>query len=1291
MPPSHLPLAARSRVLATHPSSATVSHVLGLVQNGYLDIASRVAVSQIRGYSGASGRLSSSSSSSIGSVKSNGHSLERRTMVQRQSFRTYSASAAQITDYDQPHESASESSSTYHRFHNPSENRRTCKYKSSDKGLSIDKGITKDGKFFRAYDLPDDWSLLPEEFYSRLYNGAFQSAGHFSHDFDHYNYETRQLGSIGNLLGVFALFRDTAEYEDWSWLAGKLERLTEITDNVRVRQRGLISLIHSVRGYALAQLSQNDEAEQVLSRISYSDYPGYALPTTHSIASLAYVQMEDWHSAMKKMAGAIDRGVQRITNNKDNIVVQECDYPTFDFQLIKIYEAAVLGAGRNDDLVEFVRGASFNLRRFLINTTQHPTPYSKDLTHFLLDSLIRIGSPVEWWTDEFNRDSGTSTRKLGVFLFIALTRDRSKIQEAIDLLEIFMVNGTSVPTSAAIQLCSLVMTESTSDAWTLYQRVCHAYPNFTHHALSQAMRLAGQAGWKEEEKRIWDQLSTNYKPTFRDRLTAAEYHAYRGRVADTIAMLETRVGKDFETRPQALQVLFNAYLNANNTKGAESVLRQINNVHPQLYPYNALLQLFADQANVEAAVRLFDELSNLDTIRPDTQSYTSLISLFAHRRDPVNAANVFNAMQEVGIQPDAIAYAAMLNAEVENGDWLAAMKRYQALPGPIKNDRSVSSAILKALVLLSSPFEHVMAVFRRIPKPNRHAWASVIQSASDSGEMEVAKELYEEMDDLAKVNKGHKPDAYVYSILLHGYMRLGDGQSARAVYDQMLSREVLPSSVTYGMIVKSFAEARGERSLEQAHDFAINVSKQAKAGHIADRRAERAMTNQNIFSPLVVAHGRNQNLEMAQTYFELAQETNGDEQRESVHIYTQMMDVYRRAGDNLKVMEFWNKAFTLACETTSFRRGPPISSDSNVNPDSASDVSNRTTGEDEHAEAEAPSRSNDNLLCIPLSIALDSLSVAGKYFEVKRIWNDVKDAGFGFDAGNYNHLAVALARTGDVEGAFMVADQILLKRYEEIKYRKNEAMRESEKLQSVSVNVNGSNSNSNTNINENAKMDNQDMDEFFTESSDISDTSETPSPSATSASAFQVIDRPVEPTFGPPNRRHTFHSKSPFTAEARARSNAGSTSNGSQTDDLELEMKLLSNWRPSDILWKPSLLTINVLDQAYGQLENAKIKKAWLPLTYSDEAENENECEGEVEGADGDRDVIPKNKKRTYGIVLPLFGGVPVRNHFTGQPHRKGPTELLKSINRRYSKLVGLIMFHRKKRAARKIRDMQGR
>ncbi|WRT67446.1 uncharacterized protein IL334_004417 [Kwoniella shivajii] len=1258
MPPPHLPLTARSRAILAHPSNTTLSHVLGLVQNGYLDTASRVAVAQIR-------RNSAVASQSIGTgiisrASTSSPSLERRSLNGRHSIRMYSASAAQIIDHEEHHSDSS--SSTYHRYNSPlsssplpssslhSPSSRRSKYKS--KKSSANTGITKDKRFFRSLDLPDEWSLLPDDFYSRLRNGAFQSASHFSHDFDQNHFDTTHLGSIGNLLAIFDLFKQTAEHEDWIWLSTKLNRLSEVLSAVKSRQKGLSSLICSIRSYALISMGENEEAIKILERIQYFNESGYhSQPTTHVIASLTYIQMGDWDLALREMMDAINRGVQRVSPEKDQKSTNYLDYPSFDLALIKEYEQAVLNAGRNEDLIEIVRQSSFAFRKYLINSTQHHHGHSMAFPNIFFDALSRIGSPVEWWNDEFARSSDPQTRTLGVFIFIALTRDRSRIRDAITLLNIFIENGTAVPSTAAINLCFLVMTESTKDAWKLYQRVCEAYPNFTHHALSQALRLAGQAGWIEEEKRIWNELSTKHVPTFRDRITAASYHAYRGRVADTMSILENRVGKDFECNPQALQVLFTAYINANNSDGAQAVLNQLNDIEPQIYPYNALLQLYADQGNVNAAVKLFDDLVN-STLSPTIHSYTALISLFAHRRDPVNAENVFKAMIDAGIEPDAIAHAAVINAEVEAGDFLAALTRYRQLSTDIQRDKSIASAIIKALVLLSAPTEHVINVFRRIREPSRQAWALVIQNASDAGEMEYARELYEEMDQAAREKRGPRPDAYAFSILLHGYMRLGDGSSARAVYDEMLKREVLPSSVTYGMIVKSFAEARGERSLEQAHDFAINVSKQAKAGNIADRRHEKATVNENIFSPLVVAHGRNQNFEMAQTYFDLINE--GD-QKESVHAYTQIMDVYRRSGDVEKVLEIWNKTFQFACDTTSFR--PPLNT--------------KTETENGHSEEEAmrPTRSNDNILCIPLSIVLDCLSNAGKYYEVKKVWNQVESSGFGFDAGNYNHLSVALARTGDIEGAFMIADQILLKRYEEIKFRKNESMRESKRLPSI-------NKLNSTNINYHREMGKEEMSQLIDEA--ITDEGQSGLESDGDMDVdmdIGIVDRPVEPTFGPPNRRHVFHGRSPFTVEARS-------------DPMsELELKLLSNWRPTDVLWKPSLLTISVLDTAYAQLEDAKARRAWLPLAISESDENENE-DTAIEARGGEEG---QRKRRTYGVVLPLFGNVPVRNHLTGAPHRKGPTELLKSINRRYSRLVGLIMFHRRKRMARKIRDRQGR
>jgi hypothetical protein len=72
------------------------------------------------------------------------------------------------------------------------------------------------------------------------------------------------------------------------------------------------------------------------------------------------------------------------------------------------------------------------------------------------------------------------------------------------------------------------------------------------------------------------------------------------------------------------------------------------------------------------------------------------------------------------------------------------------------------------------------------------------------------------------------------------------------------------------------------------------------------------------------------------------------------------------------------------------------------------------------------SRLKANILCVPLSIYIDALSAAGKHMEISRVWRRLQMAGFTFDSHNWNHLAVALVRAGQLERAFEVIERVIL-------------------------------------------------------------------------------------------------------------------------------------------------------------------------------------------------------------------------------------------------------------------------
>ncbi|WVF71876.1 hypothetical protein IAT40_006686 [Kwoniella sp. CBS 6097] len=1253
--------------LPSSTAAAAVSHVLGLVSNGYLlDGISRSSVASLRRNHGLSPIASSSSSSQAGpSTTSERRAYTPRPRHQHQ-LRSYSSSAAQAVDDDDQHHQYAHSHAQVHtsRSYNPrsSHSSQRPSRSSPRPSPSARSSLTSDRRFFPYSSRPDKWARQSFEFHDRLKQGGFQSAAHYAHDFDLQGFEPQELASTDRLLRIFALWREsaTAEEGEWSWLKDKLEVASEHVKAHGTYQKSLPNLIRTIRAYALVELSEVQEAVNLLGLEEVSAAEAHShrsLPTSDSIAALVYLRLEEWDLARTLMSKAISKAVIRLASFDSTH--RHSSFPTFDAELLNEYEQIILSANRKGDLIELAKEVSWATRQLSTDPAKDGFTYPAPVAQVLFDALRSVESPVDWWLEQSSQESEEHAAALGSLLFLALTRDRLSLEEGKALFDLLERKGWKPPATAAIEFCDKVILDSKTEGWALYQRIRSLYPKLPHQALYRALQFAGRAGWVEEEDKVWREICMSHPPTWNDRTTSASQFAKRGKVQECASSLRLRVGENFEQDPSALEILFTAYINANQGDNAYAILQKINALQPRIYPYNALLQLYADQVNVTSAIKLFDELL-ASPIRPDLHSYTSLISLFAKRRDPMNAENCFNAMIDAGIDPDAIAHAALIHASVEAGDWLGAAKRWSDLPSELRMSSHVASAVIRALVLLSSPTEHVVDLFRKIKKPSPRTWALVIQSASDSGDMDLARDLYEEMEHALRASGNKSTRAYTYtlSILLHGYMKHGDGTSARAVYDDMLKREILPSSVTYGMIIQSFAEARGERSLEQAHDFAMTVYKQAQTGLIADRRHEKSRTNQNIFSPLVVAHGRSQNFELAQSYFDMI---GDDESKESVHMYTQLMDVYRRAGETDKVMENWEKAFQLALDVSTYRSPHDASK---------ADAENKDLEADEQ-DASQPSRSNENILCIPLSIALDSLSTAGRYYEVKQVWNDVEKAGFGFDAGNYNHLSVALARTGDVIGAFMVADQILLKRYEEVQQRRNEAIRESAHLPSLKS-LAKRNNNNNHQLSENEM-------EHILSHHDAEAESESGDEDAI---GLDIVDRPVQPYFGPPNRRSALHTRSPFTAEAKA-------------DPLaQLDLRLLESWRPSDTLWKPSLLTLSVLDTTYAQLEEAAKRRAWVPLTFSDENETDDETPipskfGSARrdgGASNDDDNNYENKKRTYGVVLPLFGNTAVRNHVTGHPARKGPIEILRSLNKRYSKLVGLIMFHRKKRIANKIK-----
>ncbi|WVQ78610.1 hypothetical protein IAT38_000696 [Cryptococcus sp. DSM 104549] len=1181
------------------------------------------------------------------------------------------------------------------------------------------------GEYVRPPQTPPDTYRLPWNLYCALRWQKCKDAASFIKRYEKENpsLEVRRLASLSNLLRVFNIFWRTAKDEDWDWMALQMEGLLRMMKSEKKVQRGMPAMAAAVRAYALFQLGA--DARKVRAAVSLgekvSNYSTDSHPHSHAILAMVYARLGLWDQGRVEMQSSLARLVRLIGQNPQNEVL---DYPSFDGAYLRDYVAQAEAAGRTDEVIQLVLTSSWVVRFHLIRTAYSGS--QSTLHEVVYDAFRRIkGPPVKWWSGLRNSlvYPESVTAVAGAVMFMALLEKPARLAEAQALYLALSANNVRCPDEApAIMVEGLVLNRA-ADARAMYGRVLRDYEGRLNvEAMFRLMKRASKAKWAEEEKMTWALLRRGVQPKWEMRINLAKMFAEEGRVEETRESLTERIGRGWVYSEYAQLVVLKAHINANDAQGARETLDKITDIRPMIQAFNLLLKFYADQGDVIRTVELFDRIYHF-ALQPDEYSYNALLTLFSVRRDPVNARKVYSAMAEAGVSMSPVTHATMLNAEIMACDWAAVGVRWASLPHNLQRHPAIAGTMLRALVLLPAPIDQVVALFRMLQNPTSRNWSLMIQAACDAHDMVLARQLYEEMDERARNVSGipqPPPDVYTYSVLLNGYMRRGDSVSARAVYDEMVFRQIVPTSVTYSIIIQSFADAGGARALAQAHQFALRVAAEIKKGNIADVGASKDFAMRNVLSPLVVAHGKRKNWEEAEAYAMMLDEPEGRPPLQLSIAISQLMGAHRKAHNVDKVIELWSRLFEKVTEVVPYRNekvpgmsGAALekageSTGAEAQPQPQETVEQQEDKADETSRS-APegnvlsklprritqaARTNDNILCIPLSILLDTLARANRYDLIVESWREVAAAGFGFDAVNYNGLAVALVRTGDVEGAFQVANHVLLRRYDDIKHRYNpdfrgspiheeewrvrrEAKRQRHREARMERNIQAA---------EIAQLEPGNVWEEYYEGPQ------------------------VEPALHPPNRRRMGRLKRLFPPLDRYAPDLVVPDfpdpRTSGTEDQPSQTSLLvERWRPRDKLWRPTMRTLHFLQialvmiyhhypkgtfegmrkpmrrrmQLYGMVEGEAEMGQEAELEAAQEAHAEREHDYEETHDDDGR---PESWYSLHEgpINLPMFKDVYLLDTATGKPTmHTNPRAFIRLLRVRYPQLTSLLTLYRRR------------
>lgn len=674
----------------------------------------------------------------------------------------------------------------------------------------------------------------------------------------------------------------------------------------------------------------------------------------------------------------------------------------------------------------------------------------------------------------------------------------------------------------------------------------------------------------------------------------------RGDVQSCLHILEQRY--DFQCGPgtppvadkqvpnvSAFTRLIQAHVRSDDVPGAERLLDRMTDLGlaPNTQIYNLLIDALARRVDVPSALGLLDQMREAG-IRPNHATYTSLINMFSLRKDPESAARAVRAMFADGLTPDRHAYVALMDAHVEAGSFDAAIGVYRWMRSrrepALQPNVAACNTLLKAYVIRAAPVQTVLRVFAEMRQqgiqPNAHSYALILQSTCDAGLMDMAEDIFTHIErKLPSKTPGEGANVYHFSIMIHGYLRMRRHSTAKEYFDEMKARGIQPSSVTYGLIVGSYAKSDSDANMEVARDLVARIVSEAdQAPEFRESwdspTLAQGLPFETIYGPLIDIHAKRIEPEMAERLFREMVEVGS---KVSIKTFTSLLDAYRRAGDIDAALELWNRLYAFALRTTE--------EDTSLLP-----------LEKRPADTLPLDPSRRNLLCLPLSIMIDLLSHSGRHDQIASLWARLRSDGFAFDPHNWNHLAVALVRAARIEDAMRVIENVL--------YEPAPDLDRARRLREASFGANKTASEEDPfEEKQRGQIDETSLRERFTEIAPLPQEVE-----PTSLESANVDPENARPPFftaspaRPPNRRHqnrVFDDRNaPLPFEPDEEASIADDDVDSDHTDLSVSLRKLREFELQDSYWFAHFKTLESVVKALDRISRGS---ELHPQTHQDE------------------------------------------------------------------------------------------
>lgn len=226
-----------------------------------------------------------------------------------------------------------------------------------------------------------------------------------------------------------------------------------------------------------------------------------------------------------------------------------------------------------------------------------------------------------------------------------------------------------------------------------------------------------------------------------------------------------------------------------------------------------LIRMFASCGCLVEAHRVFDLIT-----KRSVYTWNAIISAHVKFGQCEHALTLFKKMQEEGIVPNVVTFSCVLSACRSMG---------AIMHGRLVHEQLISSGISPDVVLGNTlidmyakcgSLEEARKIFDELPNQSMASWGAMISGYADSGEGELALEMYERM-----LEVGVKPNEIIHACVLKACGSIKALAQGRAIHDQMVATGIESNLVVGITLVDMYAKCG---SLEEARTVFENLSNQ---------------------------------------------------------------------------------------------------------------------------------------------------------------------------------------------------------------------------------------------------------------------------------------------------------------------------------------------------------------------------------------------------------------------------------------------------------------------------------